>query len=558
MASRSALILQLALKEQVCTKSIQDREVLRYSEVEVLPSVPIDAVFESRSGGNNTEFEIIQNELNLRTAAIAVPPTTETDVIQDRCCGLNTEEAIFTDSQLDVPVIENIMNCSPSPTTMSTDNDPEPFVPSDSSYTPSNQASESDSEPDEVTYQPSKKQRKRKADPQLWKRSVVKTLRLSGEKYVNRAAKKDQCTVCNVFKASQNKEPSRVNFENHKRREKESLEMKENDKKRAVENKGREFRAISFDLQAILPIPFAGDSQVYYKSHLNVYNFTIYDCSNKDGICYVWNETHGSKGSSEIGTCLYKYLQSLPQTVEHVATFSDTCGGQNRNKFVSAAMLYSVNKLTNLKTIDLKFMESGHSYLEADSMHATIERARRHKKIYTTREWCLLISASRLRPRPYHVNNMQYCDFLDLQQLVECIVNNTWLNNNGEKVSWIRIKWLGFEKRSPNIIQYKYDLSADFFYEIDVSANKRRSGRKRSWDSVQLKRKYATRLPISEKKKSDLLYLLNHETIPLDYADFINNLPSTSDLSKLMLCYIPSLKMINKLHTFTEKLEIVD
>ncbi|CAH2009717.1 unnamed protein product [Acanthoscelides obtectus] len=347
--------------------------------------------------------------------------------------------------------------------------------------------------------------------------------------------KKDQCTVCNVFKASQNKEPSRANFENHKRREKESLEMKGNDKKRAVENKGREFRAISFDLQAILPIPFAGDSQVYYKSHLNVYNFTIYDCSNKDGICYVWDETHGSKGSSEIGTCLYKYLQSLPQTVEHVATFSDTCGGQNRNKFVSAAMLYSVSKLTNLKTIDLKFMESGHSYLEADSMHATIERARRHTKNYTTREWCLLISASRLRPRPYHVNNMQYCDFLDLQQLVECIVNNTSLNNNGEKVSWIRIKWLRFEKRSPNIIQYKYDLSADFFYEIDVSANKRRSGRKRSWDSVQLKRKYATRLPISEKKKSDLLYLLNHETIPMDYADFINNLPSTSDLSKLML-----------------------
>ncbi|CAH1987026.1 unnamed protein product [Acanthoscelides obtectus] len=108
------------------------------------------------------QYILLIDELILRTAAIAVPPTTETDVIQDRCCGLNTEEAIFTDSQLDVPVIENIMNCSPSPTTMSTDNDPEPFIPSDSSYTPSNQASESDSEPDEVTYQPSKKQRKRK------------------------------------------------------------------------------------------------------------------------------------------------------------------------------------------------------------------------------------------------------------------------------------------------------------------------------------------------------------------------------------------------------------
>nr|CAH7744923.1 unnamed protein product [Callosobruchus chinensis] len=192
--------------------------------------------------------------------------------------------------------------------------------------------------------------------------------------------KKDQCSVCNVFKASQNKESLRVDYENHKRREKESLLMKEKDKTQATENHGTEFRAITFDLQAILPIPFAGDSQVYYKSHLNVYNFTIYDSSTKDGISYIWDETHGSKGSSEVGTCLFKYLQSLPATVEHIATFSDTCGGQNRNKFVSAAMLYSVNKLPNLKTIDLKFMESGHSYLEADSMHATIERARRHKK----------------------------------------------------------------------------------------------------------------------------------------------------------------------------------
>lgn len=36
-------------------------------------------------------------------------------------------------------------------------------------------------------------------------------------------------------------------------------------------------------------------------------------------------------------------------------------------------------------------MESGHSYLEADAMHATIERARKHKKDYTTEEWALLI-----------------------------------------------------------------------------------------------------------------------------------------------------------------------
>lgn len=57
---------------------------------------------------------------------------------------------------------------------------------------------------------------------------------------------------------------------------------------------------------------------------------------------------------------------------------------------MATAMMYLVNK-TQIEIIDIKFMESGHSYLEADAMHATIERARKHKKDYTTEEWALLI-----------------------------------------------------------------------------------------------------------------------------------------------------------------------
>jgi len=51
----------------------------------------------------------------------------------------------------------------------------------------------------------------------------------------------------------------------------------------------------------------------------------------------------------------------------------------------------------------MKFMESGHSYLEADSMHSTIERAKKHKKIYTTQEWSLLLQTARQKLRPYNV-----------------------------------------------------------------------------------------------------------------------------------------------------------
>lgn len=43
-------------------------------------------------------------------------------------------------------------------------------------------------------------------------------------------------------------------------------------------------------------------------------------------------------------------------------------------------MLYAVNTIDNLEIVDLKFIEIGHSYLEVDAIHATIERGRKHKK----------------------------------------------------------------------------------------------------------------------------------------------------------------------------------
>jgi hypothetical protein len=51
--------------------------------------------------------------------------------------------------------------------------------------------------------------------------------------------------------------------------------------------------------------------------------------------------------------------------------------------------------LQSLSVRGLKYMESGHSYLEVDSMHATIERDKKHQNIYTTHELQLLIGLAR-------------------------------------------------------------------------------------------------------------------------------------------------------------------
>ncbi|XP_064639792.1 uncharacterized protein LOC135495259 [Lineus longissimus] len=336
--------------------------------------------------------------------------------------------------------------------------------------------------------------------------------------------KKDQCSVCNAYNTAtgDDKDELRPNWEAHKKREADSVTEKKEDKRKAKESD--DYHAVSFDLEAVLTTPFAGDAQIYYKRKLAVYNFTIYNQATTAGHCYLWDETEGGRGANEIATALLDYLQRLPQEVRHFTSFSDTCGGQNRNQFMAGAMLYAVQKIPNLEVVDLKYMESGHSYLEADSMHATIEGARRHQKVYTTREWEVLIRGARKVNPPYEVNVLKHGNFLNVKEMSSSIIKNRTRNRDGEQVNWLSIKWLRFEKAKPYVIQYKYGIQQDEFMQIMVQADR---GRRRSIENTPLGPLYTSRRPITKEKKNDLLDLLRSRVIPSDYRVFYEGLPST-------------------------------
>lgn len=115
-------------------------------------------------------------------------------------------------------------------------------------------------------------------------------------------------------------------------------------------------------------------------SSLNFYNLTLFDASNADGYCYVWDKTYGCKGNVGICSCLLMYLNNLPESINHVSYFSDICHAQNRS--VTAVMLFAGNKNDPLEITDLQFVECSlcsYFYLEADSMYSTVEYLRRHK-----------------------------------------------------------------------------------------------------------------------------------------------------------------------------------
>ena len=179
-------------------------------------------------------------------------------------------------------------------------------------------------------------------------------------------------------------------------------------------------------------------------------------------------------------------------------------------------MVYAVSTSDNLETIDMKFLESGHSMMEVDSMHAAIETKRKHQKVYNTHEWGMICTATRER-NPYTVTELEFTDFMDFHKLVEETVVNHNKSISGQNVNWLKLKWLRFIKAKPNSILVKERLTDDEFQEIIVNQSVGRRVHKNSpehqWMSTRgsctgTSLQYTQMLHISVAKKQDLVNLV--------------------------------------------------
>lgn len=339
--------------------------------------------------------------------------------------------------------------------------------------------------------------------------------------------KKDQCSTCTRFELAtpQNKNDLQQEYEGHKKRITDALNEKAKDKERCKNDSN--FLSASFDLQSVLQIPSSDSTQMYYTRKINVYNLTIYEArSPNEGYCIAWSELNGKRGSAEIGSALLTWLKQIPETVTDLSLFSDACGGQNRNKNIAALLLYFV-QTSHLETIEHKFLESGHSYMEADSMHSAIESQKKYVPVFSMLDWLNIFrlarsSRKRRNAPPYHATELKFSDMKDLAHLTSQTVKNTTKDEFGNTVSWLSIKCLKYEKKHPYIIKYRYDYSSDYV-RIHVK------GRGRPFTMPEnLKRLYMNVIPISNEKKNDLLRLCTSGVIPQELHAWYRSLPSSA------------------------------
>lgn len=128
------------------------------------------------------------------------------------------------------------------------------------------------------------------------------------------------------------------------------------------------------DVQAVKLASFIRASSMYYKTKLYVHNFTVFNQATADVCCYLWDETNGGLEASVFATMVLDYLSYMIEntpTLCNISLFSDGCGYQNRNTILSNALLKF--EIDQNVTVTQNFLEKGHTQMEVDSVHHTIE-----------------------------------------------------------------------------------------------------------------------------------------------------------------------------------------
>jgi len=109
-----------------------------------------------------------------------------------------------------------------------------------------------------------------------------------------------------------------------------------------------------------------------------------------------------------------------------------------------AASIYKV-------AITHRFFEKGHTQNEGDSMHATIECAKKGKIIYVPSQWMTLVRCAKLKKNLYVVYELSNEDFLNFKPLVENKELNWKLSTEKEIIKWNNIKEIMVSYKSPFI-----------------------------------------------------------------------------------------------------------
>lgn len=174
---------------------------------------------------------------------------------------------------------------------------------------------------------------------------------------------------------------------------------------------------LCFDLQNVITCPRAEVGDFFYSQKLNIYNLTAHFSTTGQIYCAIWTEAKQGRSGNILASAFRKILDKVLEdnNIADLITWSDSCVSQNRNSFISFAVLDAMRDHPELESLTMKYSVPGHSAIqEVDSAHSSIDRFLNKTEFYSPLSFIRNLKSVNLR-KPYCILQLTDEDFKDFE-----------------------------------------------------------------------------------------------------------------------------------------------
>ena len=174
---------------------------------------------------------------------------------------------------------------------------------------------------------------------------------------------------------------------------------------------------VSADLMKVSLIPVLPHKVAVFTPRLVVFNETFSPLvktgskASPKALAILWHEATAGRDASDIAATYWKFL-SKHREKKHITIYADNCSAQQKSWLFATSLVTYVQQPDNsTESITVKYLESGHTSMSADSSHQQIQKKLgKAKSVHDFGDFVELVNNSGVR-----AEIMAPTDFLELQ-----------------------------------------------------------------------------------------------------------------------------------------------
>ena len=157
-----------------------------------------------------------------------------------------------------------------------------------------------------------------------------------------------------------------------------------------------ELGLFAVDLQRVILLHIMRAKSCFFARRLQTFNETFASMTGGKDSCVVWHEALTGRTGGDIAPAFACFIFEHSDTFTDFVYWTDNCIAQNKNWVLFSALLQLVNMPMSPSSITIRFLEKGHTFMRADSVHGLIgQRIARLGEIHTFEDFKNAVSQSK-------------------------------------------------------------------------------------------------------------------------------------------------------------------